>query len=220
MKKVVAILAVLCAALALALVRAQRNADAAQDRVRADLSSVSNRAAELEIKLNHQERLASALGRQLTNCAETVNQRTAELERARADLGQTRAENAATQARLEAALRTGQTLEAQLDELRKRNQELESELQQARQQVGSLVRQLESLSTRHNQTSHALAAAHAELEQLKSSLRDPAWLRAQSTALTPPRRVTPPKGPTAPPPRPSSVPSVQLLPDGTVQVAE
>lgn len=221
MKKVVVILAVVCMVLALVLFRANREFGSTMQRARADLSSASNRVAELELKLNHQERLVAALASQLTNCTENLNQRTADLERTRANLGQADADHKATEARLEMAMQTRRQLETQRHELRERNHDLESGLQHANQRVQSLVQELERLANRHNQASLALAETHAKLEQLRASLfKDPTMLRAQPSGLTPPQRVTSPKTWTAPPP-PQSVPRrLQLFPDGTVQVAE
>jgi chromosome segregation ATPase len=230
MKKAVVFLAVLAVVLAFGLYRACRRAGAVSELARTESGAASNRIAELEMKLNHQERLAGALGSQVTNRTEELGRGAVELARLRAALERAATEAGRLQARLDAAAQVRQELEGKITGLEARQRELESALAEAEADRRHWAAELETLSAQRNDLTQQLAQAWHKGEDLQARLRDPEWLGAQLDALKqrqPPARHTPiissPRvqlsSPAAPPRPPKVLSPLEVLPDGSVRAA-
>lgn len=230
MKKAAVALVVLAALLAFALYRTRQSAAQVVTRGQADVRALTNRVAELEMKLNHQERLAAASSSQLTNCTDALNQRAAELAGLRTAIS--RAESGIRQARseLETAARARQQFDSEIASLKSRIAELESALAEAEVKVRFGTEQLQVLSTERNEVMLQLAQMRHEYDRLRARLSDPSLLQAElgalrrntsatnrAEALWPPKQqVSFPRSSFLPTKSPSPL---ELLPDGSVQAA-
>jgi|GEM_PF-1848142 len=219
MKRAIVLLAVLSGALVLFSVRMYYRDKAVFTRLGSELNNFSNRVAELEMKLNHQERLAGVWKGNYADCTNTLNQRMAELARLQAALSQAKMEQQTAHERLQAMTAERQQCEGQVRELQAQARELESLREQAEHNAHSLRQQLESMSVQHNELVLSFVQTRTELEQLRASLTNVSLLKAQLAGLTTNRPVTPPKSLTTSPPPKAPPPPLELLPDGKVRVS-
>jgi chromosome segregation ATPase len=184
MKRAIVLLAVLSGALVLISVRMYYRDKAMFTHLGSELNSFSNRVAELEMKLNHQERLAGVWKGNYSDCTNTLNQRMNELARLQAALSQAKVEQQTAHERLQAMVAEQQQCEGRVRELQTQARELESLREQAEQNAQSLRQQLESMSVQHNELVLAFAQARTELEQLRASLTNVSLLKARLAGLT------------------------------------
>jgi chromosome segregation ATPase len=183
MKKVVILLAVLAVGLAYALYRATQNAGTITQQAQTQLGVSSNRIAELEMKLNHQEQLARSLGSQVTNHLEELGQRTAELNRLRTALAKWESETRDVQASLAATVPVRQRLEVEVAGLKARIGELESSLAESTTKNRALADELAALNSQRNALALQLAQARQESATLETRLQNPDFLEAQIEAI-------------------------------------
>ncbi len=231
MKKVVILLAVLAAGLVFALYRANQNAGTIAQQAQTQLGASSNRIAELEMKLNHQEQLARSLGSQVTNRLEELNQRSAEISRLRAALTKSESETREANQTLAATVPVRQRLEADIAGFKTRIGELESSVAESAKKASVLAEQLDALIAQRNALALQLAHARQESAALETRLQNPDFLEAQLDALdhldgnpASTNRVTPVTSPRFQAAAPSKslrsasvATSLALQPDGSVR---
>ena len=218
MKKAIVFLTILSSAMALALIWTVYWDRTVAKLLGSELSNFSNRVVELEIKLNHQERLAGVWKSHCVDCTNSLNQRVAELAQLYGVLNQVKADQQATQERLATTITERQQCEGRVRELQAHINDLESLREQAEQNARSLKKQLESLSCRHNEAVLSFLQAQTEVEQLRASLTNASLLRARLKSLTSTKPLAQPK-PLATSLLPKPPPPLELLPDGTVRVS-
>lgn len=183
MKKAVIILAVLAAGLAFAFFRARQSAGSIAQQAQAQLGVSSNRIAELEMKLNHQEQLARALGSQFTNRLEELARRDADVARLRADAARTGTSLRETCASLSASAGALRQLRSDLDAYRTRIAELESLIAESDAKSRAAAAQFEMLREQRSALALQLAETWQTVALLEAKLQNPDYLRAQVTAL-------------------------------------
>jgi chromosome segregation ATPase len=183
MKKAVILLAVLAAGLVFALFRAKQSAGAIAQQAQTQLGASSNRIAELEMKLNHQEQLVRALGGQVTNRIEELNQRTAEISRLRAALTQSESETREARGNLAATVPVRQQLERDVVGLKTRIAELEASLAESAKQGRDQADEIAALNSQRNALAQQLAHLRQELATFEARLQNPQFLESQLDAL-------------------------------------
>jgi chromosome segregation ATPase len=233
MKKALIILAVLAAGLVFALLRARQSAGAIAQQAQTQLGASSNRIAELEMKLNHQEQLARALGSQVTNRIEELNQRTAEISRLRAALTKSESETREVRASLAATVPVRQQLETDVAGLKARIGELGTSLAESAKQGRDQAGELAALNSQRNALAQQLAHLRQELATSEARLQNPQYLESQLDALddvsvgpAEAKRVEPvisPRMQASASPKPLRAARVSMLlelqPDGSVRTA-
>jgi chromosome segregation ATPase len=183
MKRLVLLLSVACVALAgMTVLRTRRTGD----QIRAAHSEIlflSNRLAEAEMKLNHQERMNASLGSSLTNRINELNSCASRLARVQEALARSRVETGTAREELETA--TSKVLEAnteaasaasQLEELKAEDRVKEVQVQEAQERMRSMEIERVALSQRLAQCQEAMALSNRQLN-------NPDFLRAQLVAL-------------------------------------
>jgi chromosome segregation ATPase len=183
MKSLVFFLALLCVGLIGIMVVRSRHAGGQLRAAQTENLSLSNRLADAEMKLNHQERMNSALGGNLTNRTEELNKREADLARMRSNLAQAHNETAMARDESTATLAKVQEAKAEIEVLTKQIAELSAENQTRERLVEEARTQLETARVERAALSLQLADLQQTVNRLNYQLNNSDFLREQLEAL-------------------------------------
>jgi len=216
MKKAVVLLAILSAALSAALWMNRQNAEGQIHRAEAEISTLSNRLADAEMKLNHQERMNLSLGSNLTNRTDELAKSASGLAKVRTSLAQAQAETRAVQAELQRARAQSQAVQTQVLALTNHIDELTAEGSRKDRETALTQAQLAGAEARQQALSYQLGELQRENDRMARQLRDPELLRAQIEALKK-QYAAAAESKRAASGRPDYRQDLELLPDGNVQ---
>jgi chromosome segregation ATPase len=216
MKKAVVLLAILSVALAAALCMSRQNAGNQIQRTAADLASFSNRLADAEMKLNHQERMNLSLGSNVSNRTDELARSASDLAKLRNSLAQSQAETRAIQAQLQSTLSQVQVVQSQVSDLSNRIQELTAESRRKDGETALAQAQLAGEEAKRQAMAHQLSELQQDNDKMARQLRDPELLRAQIVALKKQQAAVAESKRTASS-RPDYRLDLELLPNGNVQ---
>jgi chromosome segregation ATPase len=213
MKTVVFFLAIVCVGLTAMMIVRSRNAGSQLGAAQTEIHSLSNRLAEAEMKLNHQERLNAALGGNLTNRTDELTKRDAELGRVRSDFAQARKETAAARDDSAATLAKVQEAKAEIEALTKQISDLSAD-GRAKDRLAEEARtQADTARSERAELSQQLADLQHALNQFNYQLNNSDFLREQLAVLQ--KRKT---GATNQNAHADLRQPLELLPDGSVRL--
>jgi chromosome segregation ATPase len=219
MNKPAVALAVVAVGLIGALFMSQRKASQELAAAQTQICSFSNRLAEAEMKVNHQEQMNAALGSTVSNRLEELTRAAGELAKARSQIAQSQAETRAAQAEARAALAKLTTAQGGMDALSNQIQELTRAMSDQEGRIRE-ARELQAAAEARQQTlQQQLNLVSLEKDKYYRLLQDEEVLRGQIRQLG---KLPPPGSSTnqVKSSRPNYRLPLELQPDGSVQLVE
>jgi chromosome segregation ATPase len=219
MNKPAVVLAVVAVGLVGALVMSQRKAGQELTAAQTQIHSLSNRLAEAEMKVYHQEQMNAALGNTVTNRVEELTRAAGELAKARSQIARSQAETRAAQAETRAALAKLTTAQGGMDALSNQIQELTRAMSDQEGRIREARELQAAAEARQQEFQQQLNLVTQEKDKYYRLLQDKEVLRGQIKQLG---NLPPPGSSTnqVKSSRPNYRLPLELQPDGSVRLVE
>jgi chromosome segregation ATPase len=219
MNKPAVALSIVAVGLVVALILSQRKAGQELTAAQTQIDSFSNRLAEAEMKVNHQEQMNAALGSAVTHRAEELTRAAGELAKARSQITQAQAETRNAQGETRAALAQLTTAQSGIDALSNQISELTRAMTEQEGRVRD-ARELQAAAEVRQQTlQQQLNVTSLEKDKYYRLLQDKEVLRGQIKQLG---NLPPPGSSTnqVKYSKPDYRLPLELQPDGSVRLVE